>query len=440
MKLNIIEDGNFFLHRSFTSFRSSEFGDLMNEIRMIKKNMKLLSDIDIINERQDELDKLQDKLNDKDAKFFESDIRIKKLVQKCLMDIFSSVKPFNNINRFIFISDGHSWRKTFDPSYKANRKVIKKKSFVDFKYLYTTFYDIIKGLLKANGVETIEIKNGEGDDLMKLLSEEFLKNGESTINITSDQDIYQICEIKDSNFIAVLNPIVKYKKIICVDGFTDLIFSNNSNSKYVVNNTPSYDHIFNSGNIIKSTKFDIKDLQKLINCGDCPILEIDTNMHVFKKMLQGDDGDNVSPCYFETTTTKTGKTRRKLITGKRLEGIVSKFNEYDIKTLFESEELRIDLAKIVLQSYNKTDDDELVLSSIADKMKSNITLMALEQFTIPQYVLDEFSEIIKLDYHTYNHTTYIKVIKDTIYDLDPVVESNNSYIFDTLNNDFLKDF
>ena len=450
MKLNLIDDGNFMLHRSFTAFRQNEFSGLLNSIKVLKKNLKSVTIDTLKFQYEQDLIKQKSILEKKELDFFNDENRVNRLVQKCLMDIFAGIKSFGKINRYIYVSDGNSWRKNVEieenNGYKSNRKVLKDKSYIDYKYLYTELYNVIKLLLKSNNIEVYNVSIAEGDDLMALFAKKFLEKGESTICKTADKDMYQICEVKNGNFIAIFNPVNKDKKIVSVKGFKKLIYEKNTNT--------GFEHLFNV-KIQNVKSFDTTQIKQLISNG-CELVEIDTTLHVFTKILQGDDGDAVPPCYLEYSKSickKTGqeKSRRKLISGKKLKYIYENFSEYDVKTLYKSDILREKLAKIVLETYitktsNKTEDIKLI-KSIAYKLKRNIILMTLQKFVMPTELLLNFEKIWeKNDNNTnkYKPTNYHKILENTKYaNVSKNKKTNkktfdNDNIFKKFNTDFLK--
>ena len=439
MKLNIIVDGNFMMFRTFSMFYYQELKKLKGNIKNTKSTIKKLTDEKLLLEQQQILKNYEDKLKEKELNFFNDDKRVIKLVQKIIMDFYAAIRPFDGVNRVLFVSDGNSWRKDFDKDYKSNRTKNKKSSNIDYNYLFKDLYDEVKHILSNNRIECVNISNAEGDDLMKLFSKHFLDKNESSVIITADQDIYQVCDIENDNFVAVYNPKSKERKFVCVDGFNDILYK----PKNISNDDWSH-LLFGGGVKNDSGKFDIENIKKIIS-NDCQYIEIDTNIHVFKKIIQGDDGDDVKPCYFTSKPNKNGVIRRTLPTGKKYDFIINNASTNSTELLFNSTDERSKLAKVVIESFKHEATDELI-ELVSANIKNNIILMSLEDYVMPENLKCDFKSYIQdnSNIKKYKKSNYRSALIGTKFEVgktkSEMEDDNITDKLNKLNTDFLNSF
>jgi len=179
--MNLIFDGNYLFYK--TLFIFGQYGS---------KGEKVLS-------------------SDKDQSMF---------MRKIATDMAHAIRTFGNPTRVVFTIDSRSWRKEVEieeGGYKSNRD--KDESVID----WDTFYKLMNEfgeIIAEKGYIVSREPRAEGDDLMYLWADEFFNNGEDSVIITGDKDMYQVVKCNNVNFIAVYNPNSKTRKIVGPTGFT----------------------------------------------------------------------------------------------------------------------------------------------------------------------------------------------------------------------------
>jgi len=244
-KLTLLFDGNFIFHQALHVIKGYE-----------KRSSKFLS-------------------KQKDINIF---------MEKLINDFIGITNNFKGYKRIIFCYDSRSWRKTFYPEYKANRKK-QQKDDTD----WSVFFNLIKefgDLLKLNNVIASSIDGFEGDDLLHLWSKYLFDNGEDSIVITADSDLTQIVEYGHGNFVGVYNNKSSTRKIIMKDGFEDwaqtaFVKPTNDSLLDMTALMKKLSHSFSGTDIISNAK-------KNLNYE-----EIDPNKVRLEKVVCGDPGDNI---------------------------------------------------------------------------------------------------------------------------------------------------
>jgi 5'-3' exonuclease len=142
MKVNLILDGNFLLHRAVFPLVKAKtlYGDLERSLKITVENYK-------------------------------------------------KIYPFNKI---WFVSDSKvSWRRAYYPAYKTNRK---KDEEIDWEFIFNT-YRSFKDNLDPKFV-VCEGDGVEGDDWISYLVQKSNDEGESMVIIANDRDLYQLVKWK----------------------------------------------------------------------------------------------------------------------------------------------------------------------------------------------------------------------------------------------------
>src|SRR6478735_8690636 len=112
---------------------------------------------------------------------------------------YLSKYPFKKI---YMVSDAKNpWRKRFYKDYKATRE---KSGDIDWEFVFNT-YDKFKidFCAKNKRVELIEGENIEGDDWIRAIVNKSNKNGYSTIFVSSDKDLNQLLEFRNTGWINI---------------------------------------------------------------------------------------------------------------------------------------------------------------------------------------------------------------------------------------------
>jgi len=124
--------------------------------------------------------------------------------------------------RFIIVFDSKlgSWRKNIYPEYKANRKIARELSKVDFKEFFKVSNPFLKDLKDVFcNLEILEFDGIEGDDIVAVLCQNFK---EKITIISTDKDFHQLqvfknvkqYEPKKKQMVNVLNPKISLEQKI----------------------------------------------------------------------------------------------------------------------------------------------------------------------------------------------------------------------------------
>lgn len=133
-----------------------------------------------------------------------------------LNSVFTAIRNFSP-NKLIFAIDGGkgSWRKDIYPLYKANRKVSRDKSTINFENFFPVLDSFLEDMKKAfKNVYFIRLDRVEGDDIIAILSNDILDKNHNITIVSSDRDLVQLMKHKNvkqfdplkKTFIKSLNP------------------------------------------------------------------------------------------------------------------------------------------------------------------------------------------------------------------------------------------
>lgn len=85
-----------------------------------------------------------------------------------------------------------SWRKTYFPHYKENRKKIKEDSFLDWKSIHRCMNEFRIDLKENFSYPVIQVEGAEADDIIATIISEITKEDEKVIIISRDHDFVQL--------------------------------------------------------------------------------------------------------------------------------------------------------------------------------------------------------------------------------------------------------
>lgn len=159
--MNIIFDGNYLFHKTFSVFSNYFKGESMKEILKNDSNKEML-------------------------------------LRKIIIDFTSTINRFKNKDKkVVFVFDSYSWRYTLYPNYKYALTKVKPDYYPEF----LSVLEKLQSFLINKGFIVSKVQGAEGDDLMCIWSlyYGFLKEQETVI-ITGDSDITQLVSDKISVF------------------------------------------------------------------------------------------------------------------------------------------------------------------------------------------------------------------------------------------------
>ena len=150
--MNILFDGNYLFHKSFSVFSQYYKGQDMAEVLQKPENRQVL-------------------------------------IRKCIIDMCFCINKFKEVKRVAFVIDSTSWRYNFYANYKYAMLKEKDESYKWFLVALDEF----EALLRKRGIIVSRVKGAEGDDLLYVWSIYFgFCLDEKLVIITGDSDIRQI--------------------------------------------------------------------------------------------------------------------------------------------------------------------------------------------------------------------------------------------------------
>lgn len=334
------------------------------------------------------------------------------LLWKLSVDFAAEIRRFRDVtNQIVYCMDYSSWRKqmTTDQDYKGNRV---QSTNVDWTAVFAIHEEFITAIKKM-GVITSKVKNAEADDLIFGWSSYLNQMGQNAIIISGDNDFLQLINY-DKNLDVNTVYYNKFDKNLHVfPGFSNWL---------KIEDSGDIADIFNLG--AQSLDTVKSDLTSLIQKEKIKINEIHTNDFLFKKILKGDDGDNVSPLYVKIKETKRGP-QRYVITDKQADDILAKFRglNFSVKQhhFFTDEFIKLicELTKTHLNIQDKSN------AELVAKWKMNRDLMFLHKNCLPTDIFDAIMDDIE---HKIN-------LKISAVHLDPMIRKEEILKLTTYQSD-----
>jgi len=336
-------------------------------------------------------------------------------IRKIAIDFCSQVRLFDGLfDTVVWTIDKKSWRKTYFPEaeYKANRVIDETINWENVSTVRDEFLDI----MKRNGVLVSVVEGAEGDDLIYEWSKYYRSKRKPSIILSGDKDLNQLVHFDENSYCVQYSPITS--KLYCAPGFEQWLKSAADDEKKV--------DIFNVTRPSKSAdKMLLNDIvrQKQLTTVEVPVLDF-----IFKKVLIGDAGDNVKPAFNYTKPNKSGKVINHGISEGKAEKIVEEYKQSDelnVEDLYGNEQTK-KLADITYKTMKA--EGIMAASQIAQNIKMNATLVALNDLSIPDKVVDAIkADIIDNDGNRHNLnfqnlTIMQNLLKNTEYISDNYVQ------------------
>lgn len=303
------------------------------------------------------------------------------LMRKCATDFIYTLKLFPNIKKVIWAQDNSSWRKNIqidEGAYKANR--VK-----DDDFNWNRFYELMNEfgkIIETKGGIYSNLRGAEADDLIMLWGNYFFEKGEDTIGVSSDRDLQQTSKWNGDNYMLIYDSNTKSRKLVAPIGFKENFLD-----------VESVVDVFNMSAMFKESNN--KDaLKDLINKN--ALLEVDTKLFAFTKILHGDGGDNIPSVYWYIKNDRKYKVSEAKAEKYYLE--LNDIQRFSILDLKNDEDLRLKLASLIERDNKKTKDlDPQYLpnvNKISDNILRNIDLVYLNYDIIPDYITDAFNKYV----------------------------------------------
>ena len=393
-KYTLVVDGNYFLHKTL----------------FISGKIKSKGQLNFIDEPQKD-----------------SDI----LASKLATDFAYEIRRFSPIlEGVVYCIDSSSWRKAYheisneldvaeSSSYKGNRK---KDNSINWKAIYD-LHDKFAESLKSLGITVSRVDGAEADDLIFAWSAYLNMNDRNSLIFSGDNDLIQlVCHnSNDTN-------TLYYNK------FAKTMYSFENFENWLNENTEQTIDIFNQPiDLVSNTKRSLQSVLKGVK-----IKEMDTLEFVFKKILIGDNGDNVSPLHQYKKTSNDGKTRVYSVTENQAIKVLNEYRKNDTLTeasFFNNDSVSsiCQIAKNILKIHSKT------LDQLMEKYRTNRDLMYLHNKVIPPAIMNAMLESIENSgwkvIHNISSLNKENILKTIVNDEKNISQTQTSSFFNGLNLD-----
>jgi 5'-3' exonuclease len=275
--------------------------------------------------------------------------------------------PFENI---FMVSDnrGGNWRKREYSDYKGTRK---KDEEIDWEFVFNTYEDFKNDITaKNNRLKVYEEAMCEGDDWIFFLLKASNHKGYSTLIVGSDGDLQQLLEYR-------LNP--SWINIQWRDSYMkEKIFMPKGWKLFYKELKDNKGDLFNMNN--NSLFIDFMD--KLMERSDFE--EVNQEEKLFKKIIQGDKGDNIKSVIY--TTQKGG--RQIGIGDKGVDNIWLEYRSlYPDEIDFKTNDWISNVIPMIAE-YKKVELDDTLELSIKKNLIFNRRLVHLDEMHYPKDVIE----------------------------------------------------
>jgi len=138
----------------------------------------------------------------------------------CLRKILTTIKliGLNEGDLVVICIDGRgNWRKDLDPTYKANRKALRKDSGIDWNQWFDKFNELVEQLEISTPFNYIRLDKIEADDIISVGCRYF-KDYDCTI-CSSDTDFHQLTSFHN---VKIFSPIKMQYKIVEEDPYVTI--------------------------------------------------------------------------------------------------------------------------------------------------------------------------------------------------------------------------
>ncbi len=344
-------------------------------------------------------------------------------IRKLSQDLAFELRKFTGIiNRVVFTLDSSSWRKSVLPEedYKGNRVPNDGVNWEKFYHASEEFQKI----LKKRNVIVSKSSNAEGDDLIFAWCKYLQHLGESCMIYSGDRDMMQLVNCnKQNNTFSVFYTSTQ-KRFVAYQEF----------EKWLNEITEQEVDIFNLAEPSAEDSLKVY-LRNFIKANNLEYEEILATEFIFKKVLQGDKGDNIPPIYswkkgertYSLNSTQSEKIYQKYLV---------EYNQFQTDDFFENDKLEsiIDYVIDVLKL------DKELKESLVKKLEINVQLAFLSHKTIPKEVFENMFNVIKNEYKMPLALLTELYSKDTILKDTEYLKENTPKSFDFIKGNDDTDF
>jgi len=281
--------------------------------------------------------------------------------------ILTKIYPFDKI---YFISDSFkNWRKEYFTEYKGTRKKDEK---IDWNFVYKEFDNLKEYLKTKRNCSQFQVENLEGDDIISYAVKQLNDKGHSTFIMSNDSDLFQLINYDlDKRY---MNIMYNYKmtddRVFVPEHYK--IFTKHVRDTYV-------DDIFEDNNEIEFLEFMDEFIRKR------KVSYINSELELFVKIM-GHNKDNIKSIYMRGDRG---------IGRNGIEKVYSLYKEtYPEIIDFNSDNFKKRLLDHV-KLYKRLRDSSMD-SSINERLERNLTLVKLDENSMPEYLYNNMKREVKL--------------------------------------------
>lgn len=277
------------------------------------------------------------------------------------------LSDYNNISNaypyklIYFVSDSkRSWRKDIYAEYKGKRK---KDEDIDWEFVFDTFDKFKESIKHRHNCLQYQIDPFEGDDIIAHIVNENNKEGGSNMIVSNDGDLHQLLKFSTSeNYINLMyNHKFQDERLYVPENYSIFL-------KHIEDTTEGDIFDMADDNIDFMNYFD-----KLTSRAKISV--VNKEKSYFKKIVAGDDGDNILSVV-KTTPDARG------IAEKGSDTVYAMFKlKYPNEIDFNSDEFIVNLCD-VLSIYKKNKETEFI-EKLTENIKFSIKLTRLEEQYLP---------------------------------------------------------
>lgn len=304
-----------------------------------------------------------------DGRFLSQEEERSLFIRKLIDDLNSiiAIFPRHSIERVVWAQDSKSWRKDLIEkiSYKGTR--VKDEEKVDWDSFYK-LCDEFADAIKECGFIVSKEPRAEADDLLYLWSSSLLEKGESSIIITSDRDLNQCVRYDGTNIVCIFNPVYKSKK-----------FTFHAS---ISNAAPGQD----SSIVDLFTAREENTAERIMKISSQYEQDfVDPDVVSFTKIFEGDKGDNIPSALQWKKIDKNGAEKIFSFTQKMTDLLSQDFivDKALIEKIRVDKSFRKKLATVAVSICKQDLDPEYV----AERILENTTLMYLDHSVIPTDII-----------------------------------------------------
>lgn len=314
--------------------------------------------------------------------------KVEKILYTTFLSEINKFKPF--IDKIVLVQDSRSWRYEFYEKYKGNRKVKEDIHWDNYVTVYTNFYK----KLESSGVILSKIDSAEGDDLIYSWVNKFKIENEPTVILASDRDLLQLLGF-NRNWFSIL-----------IDSRSETIFGTKTFYEKL-DKKHEYDKIVSFFDISKPDEDEIDDnlkatIKSLLKKG-YKFTPVDIDKFLFRKILEGDSGDNIKSAFHVLKNEKTYG-----IGEKSLDILTETFskNSFSFNDFYDLKKINV-ISEVVYKYMKKIDKQDLVTKEdVINNINLNLKLMVLNDKFIPQNLQDNMNSDIEFKYSNSNSFSF----------------------------------